>query len=381
MINLICFRIHLTGLEEADSFYFHHGFYFIQAETTLSSSLIDRKMAALFGNTYFWNASANMIMDEFARHLTENSHGQATTFGILYILLSVITVVGNALVIVAVWKDPLKILKTSPTNLILLSLAIADLTMGLFVIPGAASWYLRLGIMGTGPWRSQLIILIFRQGFLIVSVGHVLFLTVDRYFALATPLKYRTKITRRTVVVVSASIWICGISQAVVTSILHQYLAITWFISIVVIFLLAEAIYVLYLIILRHLMKHSKARILLENSQSNIASLHQRERKVFRVLVSVVFAFDSCCTPWMAAQALTYFCKACHSHYNAVMTFYNVTTVLMFANSALNPLLYSWRFSKFRATFKHFWRKFVQKGRRNKTVRTTVRSESLNTPL
>ena len=338
-------------------------------------------MAALFGDTYFWNASANMVMDEFKRHLTEQSHGQATIFGILYVLLSVITVLGNALVIAAVWKDPLKILKTSPANLILLSLAIADLTVGLFVIPGAASWYLRVGIAGTDQWHSQLIILTCRQGFLTVSVGHVLFLTVDRYFALATPLKYRTKITSRTVALVSFSIWICGISQAVVISILHQHFVITWLISIVVIFLLAQTIYVLYLMILRHLMKHSKARILLENSQSNLASLHQRERKVFRVIVSVVFAFDCCSTPWMATQALLYFCEACHSHHKLLMVCYHVTTLLIFANSALNPLLYPWRFSKFRATFRHFRRKFAQKGKRNNTARITVRSQSLNTPL
>ena len=338
-------------------------------------------MAALFGDTCFWNASAKTIMDEFTRYLTEESHGQATIFGIFYIILSVITVVGNALVITAVWKDPLKILKTSPTNLILLSLAIADLTVGLFVIPGAASWYLRVGITKTDPWHFQLIFLTLRQGFLTVSVGHVLFLTVDRYFALATPLKYRTKITKRTVAAVSSSIWICGISQAMVVSILHQHFAITWFIFIVVIFLLAQTIYVLYFMILRHLMKHSKARILLENSQSNVASLHQRERKVFRVIVSVVFAFDSCFTPWMATQALIYFCKACHSHLELLMVCYNVTTVLMFANSALNPLLYSWRFSKFRATFRHFGGKFVRKGKRNNTSKNTVRSESLNTPL
>lgn len=338
-------------------------------------------MAALFGDKYFWNASAKIVMDEFTRYLTEETHGQATIFGIFYVLLSMITVVGNALVIAAVWKDPLKILKTSPTNLILLSLAIADLNVGLFVIPGAASWYLRVGITETDPWHSQLIFLTLRQGFLTVSVGHVLFLTVDRYFALATPLKYRTKITRRTVVVVSSSIWICGISQAVVITILQQHFVITWLISIVVIFLFAETIYVLYLMILRHLMKHSKERIPLENSQSNVASLHQRERKVFRVIVSVVFAFDCCFTPWMATQALIYFCKPCHSHYNVLMVCYNVATVLMFANSALNPLVYSWRFSKFRATFKHFGGKFTQKGRRNKTARITVRSESLNTPL
>ncbi len=339
-------------------------------------------MAALFGQTYYWNATAKMVMDEFKRQVIDwESHGQTTIIGIVYILVSVINVLGNALVILAVWKDPLKILRTSPTNFILLSLAIADFTVGMINAPGLASLFLRVGIKKTDPWYFQSILLIFTTALLIVSVSHILFLTLDRYFALATPLKYRTRITKRRVVITTSAIWICCFCYAVAASIIQQYFLVIWFIAVAVIFFFSECVYVLYLMTLLNLIKHSRARNMVENSQSNAALLYQREKKVFKVIVSVIFVYDMCFTPWMVTQLVLYFCKPCHNYYSVVIICSNVTTVLLFVNSALNPFLYSWRFSKFRATFKHFWRKFSQKGRRNLTVRITERRLSFNTHL
>ena len=340
-------------------------------------------MAALFGHTNFWNVSAKMVMDEFKRQLIEGLHGQPAIiiFGVVYLLVSVITVVENSLVIFAIWKDPLKVLRTSPTNFILLSLAIADLIVGLIVAPGIAAWFLRLGTMEKDPWYFQSILLIFTSALLIVSVGHVLFLTVDRYYALATPLKYRTKITKRRVLITSSGMWICCICYAIVSSIIQQYFPVMWLIAIVVMLSLAEWVYILYLITLRCLMKHSRARIMAENSQSNVALCYQREKKVFRVIVSVIFVFDCCITPWIVAQFVLYFCKPCYDYHGVVVVCQSVTMIFLFVNSALNPLLYCWRFSKFRATFKHFWNKFSQKGRRQRTVRITERRLSFDTHL
>ncbi|XP_078357125.1 adenosine receptor A1-like [Oculina patagonica] len=339
-------------------------------------------MAALFGHTYYWNATAKIVFNEFKKQVIDwESHGQATIIGIVYVLVSVITVLGNALVIFAVWKDPLKILRTSPTNFILLSLAISDFIVGIINAPGLASWFLRVGIKKTDPWYFQSILLIFTSALLIVSVSHVLFLTLDRYFALATPLKYRTRITKRRVIITTSAIWICCFCYAVSTSIIQQYFPVIWFIAVVVIFLFSETVYILYLMTLVNLIKHSRARNMVENSHSNAALLYQREKKVFRVIVSVIFVYDICYSPWMVTQLVLYFCKPCYNYYRVVIICYNVTTVLLFVNSALNPFLYSWRFSKFRATFKHFWNKFSQKGRRNQTVRITERRLSFNTRL
>lgn len=338
-------------------------------------------MAALFGHRDYWNASAKMVMDEFTRQLMQDSHGQATIVSIFYLLLSVITVAGNALVIVAVWKDPLKILRSSPSNFILLSLAMSDLTVGVLVIPGVALWYLRVGIKAD-PWLSELIVIIFVGAALIVSVGHVLLLTVDRYYALATPFKYRTKITKRRISIASVSIWICCVCYAVVSSIIQQHFLVMWFISVLVIYISSECICNLYLATLWYLMKHSKARTMIENSQSSVELFYQREKKVFKVIVSVIFVYFFCVIPWLVTQLVLYFCKVCHEHFEVMMVCYNVTTGFLFVNSALNPFLYSWRFSKFRATFKYFWRTFSQlKGRRKKTIKITERRQSFNTQL
>ena len=336
-------------------------------------------MAALLGHMDYWNAPAQLIIDEFTKQLSApESRGQAKILGIIYSLLSVITVVGNALVIAAVCKDPLKILKTSPSNFILLSLSIADLIVGLVIDPWVASWFLRVG--ETVP-PSGHILVIFSGSSIIVSVGHVLLLTVDRYYALATPLKYRAKITRRRVTIASCSIWISCICYAVVVSILQNHLLLMWFISVALLYICSECICVLYLATLRHLVKHSRSRIAVDNSQSNAVLVYQREKKVFKVIVSVIFVFFLCFIPWLGTQFVIYFCKACHNYQKTMIACFNATTVFPFINSAFNPFVYSWTFSKFRATFRYFWRKFRPQKGRKKTVRITERRKSFTTSL
>lgn len=162
------------------------------------------------------------------------------------------------------------------------------------------------------------------------------------------------------------------------TSLLHCM----WFISVLVIYISSECICNLYLATLWYLMKHSKARTMIGNSQSSVELFYQREKKVFKVIVSVIFVYFFCVIPWLVTQFVLYFCKVCHEHFEVMMVCYNVTTGFLFVNSALNPFLYSWRFSKFRATFKYFWRTFSQlKGRRKKTIKITERRQSFNTQL
>ena len=312
-------------------------------------------------------------MNEFKKGMGDISAGQVTMIGICYLFLSVTTAVGNALVIAAVCKDPLKMLRSSPTNLILLSLAIADLLAGLVLTPGAGLWYLRLA-MKKDPWDSLLLVMTLSGFFLIVSVCHIALLTVDRYFALAKPLKYRVIVTKRRVAVASLSIWTVCIGYALLWHILQERLLLLWFVYFLVIVLFSKGISCLYLATIKYLCKHYQATTAMDiNSQSNLVLLYQRERKVFVVILSVILVFYLCFVPWLIQQLLFFFCRGCHAQYRAMMVWYHVATLLLFVNSALNPLLYSWRFSKFRATFKYFWTKCrCQKGRgRRKTISIT----------
>ena len=301
--------------------------------------------------------------------------GQAIFISICYVFLSIISVVGNAFVIAAVWKDPLKTLRFSPSNFTLLSLALADLLVGLVFAPAAALLEICLGMsLRIGQWYFLLELIIMLSHFfqLTVSVFHVVLLTIDRFFALAKPLKYKAIVTKKRVAIVSSSIWAFSFCYAVLSFILKEHFLVLWFVHVLVIWLSAEGSSLLYLITLKYLYKYHKKRTIDEISQSNLVLLYQREMKVFMVILSVIIVtLYLCYLPWLITQFILYFCEACHVR--EWMVSHDVATIFLFLNSALNPLLYAWRFAKFRATFKYFLKKScLQKGlARRKTIKIT----------
>lgn len=329
-------------------------------------------MAALFGHMDYWNVSGKMLSDELKNRMPNETPRLATISSICYLLLSITAVAGNAFVIAVMWKDPLKILRSSPTNFILLSLAVADSLVGLVLIPGAGVWYLRLA-MNENPWNSLVPILLCSGFFLVVSVGHLLLIAIDRYFALTKPLEHRARVSKGRVAIASLSIWAICIGYAILSSLLRQHFLVLWFIYVLIFFFCSNFISCLYLATLKFLCKSHRARIMRENSQHiQAVLLYEREKKVFTVIASAFLVFYFCCLPWLINQFLFFFCRACNAKYSTAMICYHAGTIVIFANSALNPLLYSWRFSKFRATFKYFLAKYCYQKVRRRSRSTDV---------
>uniref|UniRef100_A0A8C4RLM1 G-protein coupled receptors family 1 profile domain-containing protein n=1 Tax=Erpetoichthys calabaricus TaxID=27687 RepID=A0A8C4RLM1_ERPCA len=147
---------------------------------------------------YHVNHTVNITCDENKRSPTINV--------ILYVFFMagvLLTVFGNLFVIISI--SHFKQLHT-PTNFLVLSLATADFLIGLFVMP--VSMIRTIEVCWTfGP--TVCFCHIFLDSALsTASVFHLLFIAIDRYYAVCHPLLYTTKITAGVSLVFIAISWL-----------------------------------------------------------------------------------------------------------------------------------------------------------------------------
>ncbi|XP_059198389.1 trace amine-associated receptor 3-like [Centropristis striata] len=120
--------------------------------------------------------------------------------------ISVLTAVLNLLIIISV--SHFRQLHT-PTNILLLSLAVSDFLVGLLVMPAEAllrnsCWFLGDLLCSMYFYGSYII--------LFASVGDMVLLSVDRYVAICDPLHYTTRITLNRVKVCVCLLWFCSVA-------------------------------------------------------------------------------------------------------------------------------------------------------------------------
>ncbi|XP_076585160.1 trace amine-associated receptor 13c-like [Chaetodon auriga] len=133
-------------------------------------------------------------------------HSQAVVFYTLLSCIAVLTVALNLLVVISI--SHFRQLHT-PTNLLLLSLAISDLLVGLLVMPVESVRFIETcWLLGDLMCALSYII-----GFTLTSasVGNMVLISIDRYVAICYPLQYSSKITRGRVEVCVCLCWACSL--------------------------------------------------------------------------------------------------------------------------------------------------------------------------
>ena len=313
-------------------------------------------MAAVVGHYNFWNITSEKALQDAWLHL-ENVKPLSATSSVLSIVMAPIIVLGNLLVLLAVWKDPLKKLRSSPSNFILVSMALADLSVGLVVCPITAYWGWVIFEKGTSPFDLSVIfaINVFSVN---VSFGHMFLLTVDRLFAVVKPLQYRVIITNKRAVIGSCVCWIYLLAFGCSFLMLRDYFAIMGAVYNVQLLSILVSMLIMYTVITIRLRRYSKTRMNKPiHSPNSLLVILQREKRLFKAITIVICAFLICYMPWFIVQLLIYLCKPCHPHLALLMIFFGFSGSLTYANSGLNPMLYSWRLPRYRETFKYFWKK------------------------
>ncbi|XP_071393469.1 trace amine-associated receptor 13c-like [Centroberyx affinis] len=283
-------------------------------------------------------------------------HSEAMLLYILTSSISLLTVALNLLVIISISHY---CQLHTPTNLLLLSLAVSDFLAGLLMPTEMlfieACWFL-------GDFMCALSFFVV---FTIISasVGNMVLISVDRYVAICDPMRYPTKVTQRRVKIVVCLCWVCsafygslilndhlrapgrynscvGECVVVINNIAGAVdLVFTFIVPITVIIVLYMRVFVVAVSQARAMRSHIVAVTL---QRSVTVTAKKSERKAARTLGIVIAVFLICfCPHYLVSLA---------GQENVASASFLV--FLLYFNSCLNPVIYAFFYPWFRKAIK-----------------------------
>ncbi|XP_061586442.1 adenosine A2a receptor a [Cololabis saira] len=293
---------------------------------------------------------------------------------ILELLIAVFSVVGNVLVC---WAVCLNSNLQSITNFFVVSLAVADIAVGVLAIPFAIA-------ISTG-FCSNFYGCLFIACFVLVltqsSIFSLLAIAIDRYIAIKIPLRYNSLVTGQRARGIIAICWALsiiigltpmmgwhqasektnstdcsgGLMKCLFEEVVHmEYMIYFNFFGCVLIpLLLMLAIYLCIFMAARHQLKLIEVKAVHgEKSRSTL----QKEVQAARSLAIIVGLFAVCWLPLHIINCFTLFCPEC---YRPPLWIFNVAILLSHANSVVNPFIYAYRIREFRQTFRKIIRRHI----------------------
>ncbi|XP_036406077.1 trace amine-associated receptor 7e-like [Megalops cyprinoides] len=269
--------------------------------------------------------------------------------------LVLLTVCGNLLVIISICH--FKQLHT-PTNLLLLSLAVADLQVGVLVMPFYFSSLVDYHWYFDAVYCTIYIVASFHLT--CVSVYSIALIAVDRYFSLCNPFLYATKITVSGTLKTISSVWLYSLTYNVILlyvngnfsdttenatyvggcdAVISEAFTVA---DCTLIFLIpSSTMIILYLRIFAIAKKHANT---IRCARAQHHSKDRRKmnysmasnRKAAKILGILLSVFILCISPYYICLFLSVHLKTMILNHMALYML-----ILLFANSAINPIIYA----------------------------------------
>ncbi|XP_035279507.1 trace amine-associated receptor 13c-like [Anguilla anguilla] len=274
-----------------------------------------------------------------------------------------LAVCGNLLVIISICH--FKQLHT-PTNFLILSLAVADCLVGLIILPFEfnifflhrcfGAMYCNIGYIASFHLTC-------------VSIYNVAFIAMDRYFAISNPFLYCTKMNVNITLKTMSTLWLCSFIYNVLllhfseglTDLKENITCMNCFVSVnsiwtivdfaVVFFLPCMTIVILYIKIFNVAKKHTNKIRCVRKHYSNRTKNNDlsaaSERKAGRTVGILVSVFLLCVVPYYTCAFLDEYMRT-PSAYTALLCM----SILLYVNSSLNPIIYALFYPWFQKSIK-----------------------------
>lgn len=258
---------------------------------------------------------------------------------ILNAVFSVTATVANLLVLTAIRRTPTL---HSPSNTLLLGLALSDLGVGLLVHPLFFAQLLGKVTRNKAVFcRAGITVEITANALCIISLLTVTAVSFDRYLALRLHLRYKEIVTIKRVAIVIGIIWVIGAFIGSLWLYKPEMVKIKVMTIIVMCLLTAAFSYFkIYRVVSRHYHTDLNFKCALEQVNNgkqavNMASFKSHALSTFWVYCLIVICY------------MPYFCVVvviAQTGLSVAKRFlYEMTAILVFINSSLNPLVYCWR--------------------------------------
>jgi hypothetical protein len=278
------------------------------------------------------------------------------------LVIAVFSIFGNILVVLAVWKNmPLRTI----TNTFIVSLAVADMLVGLVAIPCAlVTFYGHPMDNFYGCLILNCLVVILTQS----SIFSLLAIAIERFVAVRHPLRYQEWFSMKTACIIILVLWVGAIVIGLVPAfgwhgthydkgscqfmivIDMKYMVYFNFFGGVLIPLII--LFIIYIYIFYTVRKQSQKIAALEimnDSVSRNNAKAKRNKKAAKSLAVIVVVFAICWLPLHILNTLTVVCPSICSYPFELLL---AAIYLSHANSAINPLLYALGNSGFRRAFK-----------------------------
>ena len=277
-----------------------------------------------------------------------NLHLQLTFLLVLNIFLAIVTILGNKLILVALHHESSL---HPPSKLLLRGLATTDLCVGLISQPVCVAFWVSIVAKNWTICRYSRM-LRFILGYLLGSVSLLTLtaISVDRLLALLLGLRYRQVVTLKRTYLILAVIWVISTFAAVIS--LWNDLITTWYGYIGISLCLVISSFS-YSIIFWKLRQHQTQSHVQTNAETSPLNVTRYKRAVASAL-------------WLQLALI-----ACYLPYEITDIIYNLKDltpsvflaaqcgiILIYLNSALNPILYCWKIAEVRQAVKDTLRKW-----------------------
>ncbi|XP_052424593.1 adenosine receptor A1 [Carassius gibelio] len=289
------------------------------------------------------------------------------------VLIALSSVIGNVMV---VWAVRINRSLRDTTIYFIVSLALADIAVGALVIPLAITISIGLKTHFYSCLLVACTVLVLTQS----SILALLAIAIDRYLRVKIPMSYKRVVTPKRAGIAVMACWMVAIVVGLTpmlgwnnleklrqtNSSLDADLLITctfenvismeymvyfnffgWVLPPLVLMLLIYA-EIFYMI-------HKQLTKKITTNQTDPTRYYGKELKLAKSLALVLFLFAVGWLPLHILNCITLFCPSC----NYSMSILYVAILLSHANSAVNPIVYAFRITKFRNAFVKIWKQYV----------------------